>query len=75
MENEICLLISKIAQKALVSVDELGTEAAAVTGGVTKESESESPPTIELTIDRPFMFMILDRDTRALLFVGRVVKP
>ncbi len=73
--NEICLLISKIAQKALVSVDESGTEAVAVSYGTAGETTSIPPPPIELTIDRPFMFMILDRATRALLFVGRVLEP
>ncbi len=75
LENEICLLISKIAQKALVSVDESGTEAVAVSFGTAPDSISIPPPPIELTIDRPFVFVILDRVTRALLFVGRVLEP
>jgi serpin B len=30
---------------------------------------------VEMTIDRPFVFMIRDTNTGAVLFVGRVVNP
>ena len=65
------LFIKEIVHKAFVSVDEAGTEAAAATA-VVMETES-LPPSV--TIDRPFVFLIRDIETGAILFVGRVVNP
>jgi serpin B len=67
------LFIGAVEHKAFVSVDEIGTEAAAATAVVMLESERPSP--IELTIDDPFIFLIRDTETRAILFVGRVLDP
>jgi len=64
------LFISEVVHKAFVAVDEEGTEAAAATGVVMTTS---MPP--ELTLDRPFIFLIRDIDTGAILFVGRVLNP
>ncbi|MBE0430648.1 MAG: serpin family protein, partial [Dehalococcoidia bacterium] len=64
------LFISEVVHKAFVAVDEEGTEAAAATGVVMITS---MPP--DLTIDRPFIFLIRDIDTGAILFVGRVLNP
>lgn len=74
--GETCLLISDVLHKAFVSVDEAGTEAAAATAviiGVT--SVGEEPEPVELVIDRPFIFLIRDHTTGAILFLGRVVEP
>ena len=68
-----CLLITDIVHQAFVSVDETGTEAAAATAviaGVSRAEEVEEP--ITLTIDRPFVFLVRDLASGALLFVGRV---
>ncbi len=65
------LTISDVVHKAFVSVDEEGTEAAAATAvGVGTPSV---PPSV--TIDRPFVFLIRDIETGAILFVGRVADP
>jgi serpin B len=68
------LAISDVVHKAFVAVDEAGTEAAAATAvivGLTAVPE----PTVEVTIDRPFIFLIRDIETGAILFVGRVLNP
>ncbi len=68
------LFVSDVFHKAFVAVDEEGTEAAAATAvviGVTSLPMSE----LELTIDRPFIFMIRDIETNSILFVGRVLNP
>jgi serpin B len=54
-----------------VAVDEEGTVAVAVTG--LGAQVTSGPPSIVL--DRPFLFCIRDRETDAVLFLGRVVDP
>jgi len=68
------LFISDVVHKAFVAVDEAGTEAAAATA-VEMALTSVPPPPVEVTIDRPFIFLIRDIDTGAILFVGRVLNP
>jgi len=68
------LFISKVLHKAWVSVDEAGTEAAAATAVLVPISGSPDPP-VTLTINRPFLFVIRDRPTGTILFVGRVANP
>ena len=67
------LYIAEILHKAFVSVDEAGTEAAAATAVVMKETAIEEP--VEFTVDRPFVFLIRDIETGTVLFVGRVANP
>ena len=68
------LFISDVFHKAFVSVDEEGTEAAAATAVMMKASAMPESP-IELTIDRPFLFLIRAQETDTILFFGRVVSP
>ena len=68
------LRISAVLHKAFVSVDEEGTEAAAATAAVVKESGPTKEP-IPVTVNRPFIFLIRDRDTGTVLFLGRVMNP
>ena len=67
----LCLFIRDIVHKAFVSVNEEGTEAAAATG-IAVQQDSKKPEPIEVTVDLPFIFLIRDRDTDAILFVGKV---
>ena len=66
-----CLYIREVVHKAFVSVDEAGTEAAAATAVIMQE-ESAPPNPVSVTVDRPFIFLIRDRETESILFVGRV---
>jgi serpin B len=68
------LLISDVVHKAFVAVDEAGTEAAAATA-VPMELTAVPEPPLEVTIDRPFIFLIRDIKTGSVLFVGRVMNP
>jgi len=68
------LFISEVVHKAFVSVDEAGTEAAAATA-VPMELTAVPEPIMEVTIDHPFIFLIRDIETGAMLFVGRVLNP
>jgi serpin B len=68
------LCISEVIHKAFVSVDEAGTEAAAATAVIMREGAMPGQP-VEVTMDRPFIFLIRDIETGAVLFVGRVLNP
>ena len=74
MTGDRALSIAEVVHKAFVSVDEEGTEAAAATAVVMVESAMPGQP-VEVTIDHPFIFLIRDIETGAVLFVGRVVDP
>jgi serpin B len=76
MTGNRTLYISAVVHKAFVSVDEAGTEAGAATAVIIPAGSSGSePPPVEVTIDRPFIFLIRDIETGAILFVGRVLNP
>ena len=66
------LWISEAIHKAFVSVDEGGTEAAAATAVAVNVSGPSKEPTA-VTVNRPFIFLILDTATGAVLFLGRVM--
>jgi len=66
------LFISQVIHQAYVEVNEEGTEAAAATGVVMLGS---APMLEEFRADHPFIFVIRDRGTGLILFMGRVVDP
>lgn len=68
------LFISDVIHKAFVAVDEEGTEAAAATA-VIMEVTSAMMSDVTLTIDRPFIFIIRDKPSGQILFIGRVLNP
>ena len=68
------LMICDVLHKAFVAVDEAGTEAAAATAVVMKLTAAPDEP-VEVTLDRPFIFLIQERSTGNILFLGRVVDP
>ena len=71
-----CLFISDVIHKAFVSVDEKGTEAAAATAVIVEQALTKVArlPIIPVVVDRPFIFLIRDEETGAILFVGSVVE-
>ena len=65
------LYIGEVLHKAVVEVNEEGTEAAAVTSvGIRATS---APPAF--IADRPFFFAIRDNETKTVLFMGTVIDP
>lgn len=74
--SEESLLLSGVFHRAVVDVDEQGTEAAAATAGDMVAS-ALGPPAAVATFraDRPFLFAIRDRKSGAILFFGRVADP
>jgi serpin B len=67
------IFISKVRQKTFIDVNEEGTEAAAVT--IVEIDFTAIIDEIEIFINKPFLFAITEKDTRAILFIGKVVLP
>jgi serpin B len=66
------LCISDVRHKATVDVNEEGTEAAAATS-VELMTKGSGPSPVR--IDRPFVFLIQERFSGTILFMGRVMNP
>ncbi len=76
MSSHEDLMIGAVLHKAFVEVNEKGTEAAAATAVImlpTAAFEPQPPP--EFKADHPFVFLIRDRRTQSILFLGRLTKP
>ena len=71
MNDQGNLTLSFVKQNTFVAVDEKGTEAAAVTtGGIS--TTSVQLPTL---CDRPFVFVIHEKTSGTVLFVGKIADP
>ncbi|XP_074293744.1 serpin-Z1-like [Silene latifolia] len=73
------IYVSGISQKCFVEMNERGTMGAAVTwsglivgGAITSKPR---PPPIKFVADHPFMFMIMEDVSGAILFVGTMLDP
>jgi serpin B len=69
------LFLADVVHKAFVAVDEEGTEAAAATAAVMVPTMAPRQMPLRLRVDHPFLFLIRDLETSAVLFLGRVVAP
>jgi len=69
--------VSRIFQNTKIDLDEVGTEAAAVTVIVTKTEEAmmETEEPLVMTCDRPFLFIIKDSVTDLPIFMGTYSGP
>ncbi len=65
------LSISEVLHKATITVDEAGTEAAAATAVIIRYTSVPE----EIVVDRPFILLIRDFETGAILFMGRIMNP
>ncbi|MCA9255131.1 MAG: hypothetical protein KDA33_05810, partial [Phycisphaerales bacterium] len=72
MDGSKELYIGAVVHKAYVDVNEEGTEAAAATGVVMETKAAMGP---SFRADEPFLFLIRDRVSGVILFVGRVTDP
>jgi serpin B len=75
MDGTRNLFIQEVLHKALVRVDEEGTEAAAATAVVVGMTAAPPQEVVEVVIDHPFIFLIRDLKTGTVLFLGRVLNP
>jgi serpin B len=67
------IYINNFMHSAFISVDEAGTEAASVSAMMA--AAAEPGESVEIIINRPFIFLIRDIATKLILFVGRVINP
>ncbi len=76
MDGQRDLFISAILHKAFVDVNEEGTEAAAATAVVMRLTAIMEPePPAVFRADHPFLFLIREKSTGSILFLGRVADP
>ncbi len=74
MDGTRRLYISAVIHQAFVEVNEEGTEAAAATAVVVMETSMPLEPKV-FRADHPFIFIIQERGTGAILFMGKVLDP
>ena len=65
------LRVDMVKQKCYIDVSEKGTEAAAVTSAQVRMTSVR--PVKTMNIDRPFIFVIADIDSKDILFAGKIV--
>jgi serpin B len=67
--------ISDILQATAIEVDETGTEAAAATAAVMKATSLEITRPKFFKADQPFIFVLQNKRTNEVYFLGRVYNP
>jgi len=78
MTGKMDLNIDEVIHQAFVEVNEEGTEAAAATAVIMKPTTSiglEEPIIPAFMADHPFIFVIQQKDSGNILFMGRVTNP
>ena len=70
-ETELSLYIGSVMHKTYISVFEQGTRAAAVTEVVEAGGCAEEEPE-RIRLDRPFLYMIVDKEAMLPIFIGAV---
>ena len=69
-------VLSRVAHRAMLVIDEQGTEAAAATAAImTTRAAIRDDDGFEMIVDRPFVLAVRHRGTGALLFTAWVVDP
>ncbi|KAK3423096.1 hypothetical protein EUGRSUZ_F00035 [Eucalyptus grandis] len=69
------LYVSSLFHKSFIEVNEEGTEAAAASAGVVTLRSIDSPENIDFVADHPFLFLVREDTTGAILFLGQVLNP
>ncbi|XP_003121745.2 plasminogen activator inhibitor 2 [Sus scrofa] len=73
MSEKNDLYLSQVFHQASVDVNEEGTEAAAGTGAILSGRTGHGGP--QFVADHPFLFLIMHKTTKNILFLGRFASP
>ena len=69
------IFINRVLHKTFIKVDEKGTKAGAATA-VEMNAESGAPSDAKtVTLDRPFVYMLIDCETNLPFFIGTMMDP
>lgn len=68
------LYVDKVVHQAVIKVNEKGTEAAAATAVIVKVV-SQPLYQEEVIINKPFIFIVRDGESKIILFIGHVINP
>jgi len=69
------LPVEDVLHKTFLELDESGTEASAATAVITNRESGSIDTPVVMRVDRPFFTAIVDRQTKALVFLGRILEP
>jgi len=69
------LVIDQAIHQTFVAIDEEGTEAAAATVVLMYPTSGPAVEPVPVTLDRPFIYRIIDDRTGTTLFIGQVLDP
>lgn len=67
------LVLDQVKQKCYVEISEKGTEAAAVTVAQIRLTSARPSSYVKMTVDRPYIFFIVDTQNSNVMFAGRVM--
>eukprot|EP00238_Polyblepharides_amylifera_P009352 CAMPEP_0196598294 /NCGR_PEP_ID=MMETSP1081-20130531/94237_1 /TAXON_ID=36882 /ORGANISM="Pyramimonas amylifera, Strain CCMP720" /LENGTH=487 /DNA_ID=CAMNT_0041923971 /DNA_START=226 /DNA_END=1689 /DNA_ORIENTATION=+ len=76
MTEDPLAYLSSVLHKTVLEINEEGTEAAAATAAImmTRAIMIEPPP-VEIEMDRPFLFMLQDAQSKLVMFLGKIDSP
>jgi len=74
MTDQVPLYIQKVKHKTYLEVDEEGTTAAGVTSIEMRAGSAMPAPPFNFVVNRPFLMVIRDSQTGAVLFIGSIQK-
>jgi len=74
-ENPLSLKISRVIHQSFIEVNEEGSEAAAATAVGIATTSVGQPVLDHIKINRPFIFMIREKHTGVILFIGQLHNP